>query len=35
MSRSRVATRMRVEGRDHGGLELRSRGERIGHEMEA
>ena len=31
----RFATRVRVEGRDHGGLGPRSRGERIGHEMEA
>ena len=34
-SRCRVATRVRGERRDHGGLGLRSRGERIGHEMEA
>ena len=30
-----VSTRMRVEGQDHGGLGLRSRGEGIGHGMEA
>ena len=34
-ARCRVATRVHVEGRDHGGLGLRSRGERIGHGMEA
>ena len=35
MLRCRVATHVRVEGRDHGGLGLRSRGERIGHGIEA
>ena len=34
-TRCHAATRVRVEGRDHGGLGLRSRGERILHEMEA
>ena len=33
--RCRVITRVRVEGRDHRGLGLRSRGEGIGHESEA
>ena len=33
--RCRVATHVRGEGRDHGGLGLRSRGEGIGHGMEA
>ena len=33
--RCRVVTRVRVEGRDHGGLGLRSRGEGIRHGMEA
>ena len=33
--RCRVVTRVRVEGRDHGGLGLRSRGEGIGHGSEA
>ena len=33
-TRCRVAMRVRVEGRDHGGLGLRRIGERIGHEME-
>ena len=31
----RVATRVHAEGRDHGGLGLRRRGEGIGHETEA
>ena len=35
INRCRVATRVRVEGRDHGGLGLRSRGEGIGHGSEA
>ena len=30
-----VATRVRGEGREHGGLGLRSTGEGIGHRMEA
>ena len=34
-SRCRVITRVRVEGRDHGGLGLRSRGGGIGHGSEA
>ena len=33
--RCRVATRVRIEGRDHGGLGLRSRGEGFGHGTEA
>ena len=33
--RCRVATRVRGEGRDHGGLGLRSGGEGIGIPMEA
>ena len=33
--RCRIATRVRVEGRDHGGLGLRSGGEGIGLRMEA
>ena len=34
-ARCRVVTRVRVEGQDHGGLGLRSRGEGIGHGSEA
>ena len=35
MIRCRVTTSVRGEGRDHGGLGLRSRGEGIGHGIEA
>ena len=35
VTRCRVVTRVRGEGRDHGGLGLRSRGEGIGLRMEA
>ena len=34
-ARCRVATRVRGEGRDHGGLGLRSGGEGVGLRMEA